>query len=535
MKPEQLARPSNAQLAWHDDDMSMFLHIAPDVWRSRFFPKRFIPPSKINPYSLDAEQWVRAAESLGAKRLIFVAKHERGFCWWQTQTSKYGIKETPWKQGKGDVVSEISKACKTHGIKFGIYLSPQDQFFQAKVGGKCSTMEQQAYYNDVYRTQLIELLTRYGKIVEVWFDGSLVIPVKDIVTQYAPDAIIFQSPLASIRWVGNEAGFAPYPGWNSVFKQDAISGVATAAQGDPNGDMWLPLEVDTTMRNHYWFWEPKTEKKLKSLDNLMETYYRSVGHGAVLLINNSPDRTGLIPDCDMKRSAEFGAEIKRRFKIPLVQTSGEGETILIKCPSPIKIDHLILMEDISFGERVREYIIEGQVNDEWVQLVHGVCIGHKKIDYFKAQTVTVVRFRSLQSIGKPKLRSFALYYAGITPSFNLNNINVYNSLKVASWSNLPKKSWKAIEFDVSAHCQEATQYELQISLNKSSPNGSLIKIKSIVLLHEGVSLTEFTKEIENATRYELNITGFHQKHKIRIELQKIVDEIISGIITIRKK
>jgi hypothetical protein len=175
------------------------------------------------------------------------------------------------------------------------------------------------------------------------------------------------------------------------------------------------------------------------------------------------------------------------------------------------------------------------VNDEWVQLVHGVCIGHKKIDYFKAQTVSMVRFRALQTIGKPKLRSFALYYAGITPSFNLNNINVYNCLKVASWSNLPKKSWKAIEFDASAHCQEATQYELQISLNKSAPNGSLIKIKSIVLLHEGVPLTEFTKEIENATIYDLNITGFHQKLKIRIELQKIVDEKISGIITIRKK
>jgi alpha-L-fucosidase len=276
------------------------------------------------------------------------------------------------------------------------------------VGGRCKTPEEQECYNKLYRRQLTEVLTRVSKVFEVWFDGSNIVPVGDILERHAPKAMVFQGPHATIRWVGNEDGVAPYPAWNAVSRADARSGVATARHGDPDGDVWLPNECDARIRST-WFWNSKNAHTLKSVDQLMEMYYRSVGHGCVLLLNHTPDTTGLIPEADFKRGAEFGAEIKRRFGRSIAETRGQGNLVELKLPESAAIDHVITMEEILQGERVREYVIEGLAGGRWIRLCAGTAIGHKKIDRFAPAMVSKIRFRCLKAAATPLIRKLAAY------------------------------------------------------------------------------------------------------------------------------
>ena len=335
-----LARPTAAQLAWHQMEIEMFVHFGPATWQEQDNDDLSLPPAKFNPTKLDTEQWCDVAESFGARQIILVAKHVGGFCLWQTDSSTYGLKQAAWRNGKGDIAADLAASCQKRGLRLGMYLSPADKFLDAGIGGRCATPEAQDRYTATYRQQLTELLTRYGPISEIWFDGSLVFEVSDIVTRYAPDAIQFQGPQASIRWAGNEEGILPYPAWNTLSTRDARSGIATVAHSNPDGDAWLPLEVDTTLRGLHWgdkkdpqsicwFWKTYNKSGLKSLDRLIETYYRSVGHGAVLLLNSNPDTTGRIPREDVRRVAEFGNVIRERFSTPLAETSGRGKTIEI--------------------------------------------------------------------------------------------------------------------------------------------------------------------------------------------------------------
>ena len=259
------AKPTNAQLAWHDTEIGMFVHFGLYVYQNPTAWRKDRDVSGFNPEKLDAAQWVEVAQSIGAKYLVFTAKHGDGFCLWQTDTTDFGLKSTPWKNGEGDIVSELSSECKAVGMKLGIYLSPADASFGINVGGRTENPERLQRYAKVYRRQLTELLENYGDIFEVWFDGSCAIEVGDILQRLAPDAMIFQSPQATLRWVGNEDGFAPYPSWNSVAAEDAHLGMATAAHGNPAGDRWLPLEVDTPIRHRRWMWQENDEESLMSL------------------------------------------------------------------------------------------------------------------------------------------------------------------------------------------------------------------------------------------------------------------------------
>jgi len=402
------ARPTPEQAAWHDCEVGMFIHFAPNTWTDDEYDDLSLPLGKFNPSSLDTDQWVAAAEAMTAKYIVFVAKHVGGFCMWSTDTTDYGIKNTPWRGGKGDVLADLAESCRKRGMKLGVYLSPQDRKHGAGVSGKCKTPELQQRYNRLYRRQLIEVLTRYGEMFEVWFDGSNIIPVGDILAKHAAKAMIFQGPHATIRWVGNEGGFAPDPAWNAVSKADAKACVATAKHGNPDGAVWLPNECDARIRST-WFWNTKNAATLKTVDQLMEMYYRSVGHGSVLLLNHTPDTTGLIPEADVKRGAEFGAEIKRRFGKSIAETHGTGKSLELTLPGPTPIDHVITAEEIIQGERVREYVIEGRFGDRWQPLCKGTAIGHKKIDRFKPVAVTRIRLRCLKTAATPIIRKLAVY------------------------------------------------------------------------------------------------------------------------------
>ncbi len=416
----RLAAPTTAQAAWHDLELGMFIHIAPQTWQDRETDDLSTPLTAINPEKLDTEQWVRTAKAMGARYIVFVAKHEGGFCWWQTQTTEHGVRNTPWRAGKGDVLADLSKSCKAANMRLGVYLSPQDRIHGVGVGGRAKDPARQAEYEKLFREQLVEVLSRYGEMTEVWFDGSLIFDVGDILARHAPNAVVFQGPQATIRWVGNEDGVAPYPAWNTVDSRKMKWGDYTGADGDPRGDRWLPNECDARIRAT-WFWHTDNASTLKSVDALMAMYEKSVGRGAVLLLNNTPDRSGLIPEKDAKRSAEFGEEIQRRFGTAYAESSGRGGEITVQPSAPVQVGYVVTMEDITQGERVRKYVIEGEADGKWEQIAEGTSIGHKKIDMITPRKFAAVRLRVLESAAEPIIRRLAVYPPAnvpVTPVFD---------------------------------------------------------------------------------------------------------------------
>jgi alpha-L-fucosidase len=409
-----LAKPSAEQLAWQDLELGMFVHLAPQTWQDKEEDDLSTEPGAMDPEKLDTDQWVRVAESMHAKYIVFVAKHEGGFCWWPTETTDFCVRHSPWRGGKGDVLRDLSSSCKARGMKLGVYLSPQDKKHAIGIGGKAKTPEEQAKYEKLFRQQLTEVLSRYGTMCEVWFDGSLVFDVGDILSKHAQHAMVFQGPQATIRWVGNEDGIAPETNWNAVKFGQKKWGDYTSEDGDAGGDRWLPNECDARLRST-WFWNTKGEKTIKSVEQLMDMYCKSVGRGAVLLLNNTPDRSGLIPEPDAKRAAEFGAELDRMFSHPAAEVIGNMPWVnprTLALNVPMKIDRALTLEDIGAGQRVRRYVIEGRVGGgEWKELAAGTSIGHEKIDRFAPLEVSEVRLRCVESAGEPMLRRFAVYRA----------------------------------------------------------------------------------------------------------------------------
>jgi len=413
------ARPTREQVEYMEMERQMFVCLDPCTWQGREYDDHSTPLEQINPDKLDTEQWCRVAKSWGAKQILFVAKHTGGFCWWQTETSDYGIKNTPWKGGKGDVLAELSAACKRHGLKLAIYVYPGDEQWGAGIGsgGRTRDPSKQAAYDQVFRQQLTEVLTRYGEMSEVWFDGSCQIEVGDILKRHAPRAMVLQGPHATLRWVGNEAGHAPYPAWQTVKRRDAETGLSTSAHSDPDGEVWLPMECDTTLLDHKWFWGANTDQMLKSVDQLMDIYARSVGRGCVLLLNSTPDTTGLIPESHVKIYEEFGREIERRYGTSLAETSGTGMAVELVLDRPTAVNRTILQEDIREGQRVRGYRIEGLADGRWIPLrADGLSIGHKQIDMFRRTTISRLRFIATSTVGDPLIRRFAAFDVTAAPS-----------------------------------------------------------------------------------------------------------------------
>jgi alpha-L-fucosidase len=407
-----LAKPSAAQYAYHELERIMFIHFHPGTWHGVEYDDGKTDLREINPTKLDTDQWCEAAKSWDAKMILYVAKHCGGFCWWQTDTTEYSIKNTPYKDGKGDVLKEISDSCRKHGLKFGVYVYPGDPAWGAGIGsgGRTRDPTKQAAYNNVLRQQLTETWTRYGEITEAWFDGSCSIPIDDLVEKYLSDAVILQSPQATIRWVGNEAGLAPYPAWNSLNSEDLKTGLSTAAHGDPDGDSWAPLECDVPLYNHKWLWSRNNERLRRSLNDLLSIYYKSVGRGAVMLLNATPNTDGLIPAGDMTRYRELGAELERRFANPLARTSGRGKVYTLRFNNPTRINQAVIMEDYREGERIRAYILEARKPDAtWETVNTGLSVGRKRIVMFEPVTATQVTLRITENVNEPLIRDFSVY------------------------------------------------------------------------------------------------------------------------------
>ncbi len=392
-------RPSPQQLAWQDLEIGVLIHFGTNTFLDREWGDGTADPSVFAPTALDAEQWVKAAKAGGAKYLIMVAKHHDGFALFPSSHTDYSVKASPYKGGKGDVVAEVEAACRKHGLGFGIYLSPWDRHDKRYADSKA--------YDNYYNSQLTELARNYGPLVEFWLDGAgseghvydFQRYIRTMRT-YQPNVLLFADagllPYGDIRWVGNESGVAHEENWNVLDNYGLLK--------------WRPAEADTPLRKRHWFWHPNAESKLLSLDELMGIYEKTVGRGAQLVLGLAPDNRGLMPEVDVKRLEEFGAEVQRIYGNDLAKGRSTG-TYATLAPNT-KIDRVVLAEDLNDGQNVRAYVVRARVGGEWKEVARGTTIGHKKIEIFPAVTADAVQLNVLASLNDPKLKRMTVHYGG---------------------------------------------------------------------------------------------------------------------------
>lgn len=494
---KRIPLPSAAQLEWQNNERAMFVHFGPAAFQGLEYDHWSNDLGKMYLSKLNTDQWCQVAKSWGAKMIIFVAKHCGGFCWWQTKTTDYGVNHIPWRNGKGDVMKDLSASCRKYGLNLGVYVYPGDEHWGANIGSGGITKDpsKQAAYNQVYRTQLKELLTRYGTIKEVWFDGNCQIPVKDILEKYASKAVIFQGKSANIRWVGNEDGFAPDPNWYTLSNKDLATGSATALHSDINGDAYAPIEVDVPfLRNkgHKWFWAPNTDSLLMSKDQVIDLYYKSAGRGGVLLLNSDPDTTGLIPAEHVKRYKMFGDEISRRFGKSIKEVSGNSKSLIITFHRATTVNHAVVQEDLKFGQRIMAYKIEGTRDGKsWRTLVEGTSVGHKKIDYFQSVVVSKMRLTVLSSKDMPHITKFAVY--NIQMSTQQKQTEQIVTIGYWQGNTYNSESWKPLELDLTPYVSEIGQYEVSFSshcydYSDNRPSG--LDFKEVKLSMYGHDMTD---------------------------------------------
>ncbi len=404
-------RPSPQQLNWQDLEIGVLVHFGPNTWMDREWGDGTADPAVFNPKQFDPDQWARAAKAAGAKYLIMVSKHHDGFCLFPSAETKYGVASSPWRGGRGDAVKEVEQAARKNGLRFGVYLSPWDRH-EPKY-------KNSPEYDTHYAHQVTELASRYGELTEFWLDGAgsegrvydFTRYIRTLRT-YQPNTQIFADvgllPYADIRWVGNESGVANEENWNVVDAYQLLR--------------WRPAEADTPLRDEHWFWHPNSEKRLKSVEKLMEIYHQTVGRGAQLVLGIAPDNRGLLPDVDVKRLEEFGAEVQRIYGKGLLCTTTtycvDGHPVMPGAPvvkvedtfnTPLTFDRAVTSEDLTQGQFVRSYEIQARVDGQWRTVASGTTIGHKKIDIFPPVTATGVRMVVRASLGPVLIRNFDVF------------------------------------------------------------------------------------------------------------------------------
>ncbi len=420
--------PTPSQRLWHDQEVGLFFHMLAGAfdpgWRFRDWQRRPPDPALINPDRLDMDQWMAAAQAIGARYAVLVANHADGFCFWQTDLYPYGLKQSPWRGGKGDLVAEFVAACERARIRPGIYASVSTHAWFGVdnpgrvISGRGDRDARQRDYARMCEAMMTELWTRYGAWFEIWFDGGILPPeaggpdLAPILAREQPDAVLFQGRPGmanNLRWVGNERGRAPDPCWstiNDISQEDGVTERNFA--GTPDGRFWAPAECDVPIRNHEWGWLPNQDHLLYSLDELITMYDESVGRNCNLLLNANPDNHGEIPSADFARYVEFGKAIRRRYPEPFATTSGTGTELTIDFGSVRRVNHVVLMEDIAYGERVLRHVVERRVGDTaWESVASGTCIGHKRIHRFAPVEARALRLRILDCKADPIIRCFS--------------------------------------------------------------------------------------------------------------------------------
>lgn len=535
-----LAKPSAIQYKWHEQERIMFIHFGVATWLgSEYDEKGNFDLSRMNPVLLNTDEWCKTALSWGAKEIIFVAKHVGGFCWWPTTTTEYCVRNIPWKNGKGDLFADLAASCKKFGINLGVYIYPGDIKYGAGIGsgGKTTDPGMQEAYNKIYRQQLTEVLTKYGSMTEVWFDGNCAIDVSDILQQYAKNAVIFQSTNATIRWPGTESGRLAYPVWNSLSSSVLKTGLATQYDDDPDGDAWAPLESDAPLYSHYWFWNKQNEQKRKPVTELVDIYYKSAGYGGVMLLNCSPDTMGRVNEGDRATYLAFGNEIIRRFKQPLKTINNiRGTTALIQFRKPVPVNHIILQEDYRQGHRIRAYKTEGKVNGKWVPLSEGISVGRKKIDAFPTQTVNAVRLTVTKFADPPLIRSFSVYnVSGYVYQPGATEGNEWKTC--GEWNTKTFKNGKdTLLLDLSRFITTPGQYEVKfiadVSVTGTSIDSAEIMFENQNTMQQYLQRKDYDTFYINRTSQVVNSSSSVLKLYLHSDNQSFQNR---GVFKIRKR
>lgn len=431
-KETPVITPTQKQQEWAKAEIGVLIHFDMPVYVPEYNWRNFgthPDPSIFNPTHLNTDQWLETAQKLGATYAVLVAKHCSGFSLWPTEAHEYSIKNSPWKNGEGDIIKDFVASCKKYGIKPGLYASTSANGYlyvdNPGVVQEGAPVTQEEYVKIVDK-QLTELWSNYGELFEIWFDGGVLAKergganVLDLVQELQPEAIAFQGPYGHpnlIRWVGNEEGVAPYPCWattDSVTNADGTV-VIEGLNGDPYGPFWCPGESDFTLRWNSsfqggWFWRANEDEKMFTVDELMTKYETSVGRNTNMLLGIVIDERGLVPDADVARIEEFGKEIKKRYMLPASQLAGTGYSFVLDLNSVQRIDRAVIQEDISKGERILSYTLQGlTVSDKWDDISTGTCIGHKRIETFPAGKYKQIRLTINEAKAEPILKNFAVY------------------------------------------------------------------------------------------------------------------------------
>jgi alpha-L-fucosidase len=449
--------PTENQLRWHEMEYYAFLHFSMNTFTDQEWGYGDEDLKLFDPPNLDCRQWARVCKEAGMKGIIMVVKHHCGFCLWPSKYTGFSVKNTPWKNGKDDVVRELAVACKEYGLKLGIYLSPWDR--NNPDYGKPE-------YITYFRNQLTELLTSYGPIFEVWFDGAnggdgyyggaretRKIDNKtyydwqntwQIVREIQPNAVMFSDAGPDIRWVGNERGIGSLTNWcllnrDQLYPGGDFAGILGA--GHEDGKYWVPAEVDVSIRKG-WFYHKSQDSLVRSPQNLLDLYYSSVGRNCNLLLNIPPDRRGLIHENDVKSlmgfrellAKEFESDIAIGKKITVSDKRGndyDGEKVndanpdtywatkdsqksgdlIIDLVKETEVNRIVIQEYIKLGQRVQEFKVEALENDSWVPVIDGTTIGYKVIRKFPVVKTNKIKVIISKSKACPVISNIELYRA----------------------------------------------------------------------------------------------------------------------------
>lgn len=457
--------PSSQQLEWQRNEFTLFVHFGQNTFSGREWGTGLEKPSDFNPSALSTDQWAEAAKAAGAKMIILVAKHHDGFCLWPSAYTEHNVKNSPYKNGKGDIVKECAASCKKYGLKFGVYLSPAD--LNAPSYGDTPG------YNNYYMNQMREILSKYD-IREMWWDGAnpkgkdMVYWRNqwiDLVRELAPKAAIFGCG-PDCRWVGNESGYARETEWSVIPLQTSPRDEAWKDKTGPDlGSReklkdakwlhWYPAETDVSIRPG-WFWHESENDKVKSLETLANIYFESVGRNSVLLLNVPPDKRGLFHETDVERLKQFGQFIKNTFSTNFAKGAKVTDTTREATPADMRgggafgvlapkaggaknvvdgkpdsfwqskagttfgsleielkgaqsFDVIMLQENIQVGQRVEKFAVDVWQGSDWKEIAKGTTIGYKRLLKVPMTTASKVRVRLLESRLNPTLTEVGLY------------------------------------------------------------------------------------------------------------------------------
>ena len=460
--------PSPRQLAWHEMEFYGFLHFTVNTFTDKEWGYGDESPSTFNPTDFDADQIVRTARAAGMKGLILTAKHHDGFCLWPSRFTEHSVKQSSWRGGHGDVVKEISEACRRHGLKFGIYLSPWDR--NHKNYGKPA-------YLTYFRNQLRELLTNYGPVFEVFLDGANGgdgyyggaretrridretyydwANTWKLIRQLQPNANIFSDAGPDVRWVGNERGVAGETCWATLNREDFVPGRADEARlnrGDRPGSHWVPAECDVSIRPG-WFYHQNEDGKVRTAENLLDLYFKSVGRGASFLLNLPVDRRGRIPENDVKSLTQFRGLFDSIFRDDIARNAtaeasnvreksrrfaaanlvdGNRSTYwaaddIVKTAELVvdfgrerKLNVVRIREYLPLGQRVEAFALDAWQDGEWKEFATGTSIGNCRLLRVGGITTARVRLRITKAAASPALSELSIFY-GLTEVVGWNH------------------------------------------------------------------------------------------------------------------